>query len=60
MLFRSACPGKREAILRALDEKNILGGLPIGEDGILWCATEQVTREQLDTAIAAVREVCGK
>lgn len=58
--FVTACPGKREAILRALDEKNILGGLPIGEDGILWCATEQVTREQLDTAIAAVREVCGK
>jgi glycine dehydrogenase subunit 1 len=58
--FVTACRGKQEAILKALELKDILGGLPIGDDKLLWCATEQVSREQLDTAIQTVREVCGK
>ncbi len=58
--FVTACGGKREAILKALEAKDILGGLPVGEDQLLWCATEQVSREQLDDVIQTVREVCGK
>ena len=47
---------KQEQVLRALEDKGILGGLPI-EQGVLWCATEKVTRAQLDLAIATVKEV---
>jgi glycine dehydrogenase subunit 1 len=58
--FVTACGGKRDVVLKALEQKDILGGLPIGDDQLLWCATEQVSREQLDTAIQTIREVCGK
>ena len=47
---------KQEQVLRALEDKGILGGLPI-EQGVLWCATEKVTRAQLDLAITTVKEV---
>ena len=58
--FITTCGGKREAIIKALEEKDILAGLPVGDDELLWCATEQVSREQLDDAIQTVREVCAK
>ena len=48
---------KRDAVLAALDAAGILGGLPIGEDEILWCATEKNTKAQLDEAVAVVKEV---
>ena len=35
----------------------ILGGLPI-EQGILWCATEMNTKDEIDALEAAIREVC--
>ena len=44
----------------ALAEGDILGGLPIGEDGVLWCATEKVSRAQLDKAVSIVKEVLAK
>lgn len=47
---------KSEEVLRALEEADILGGLPV-EGGILWCATEKVTREELDRAVSIVKEV---
>ena len=47
---------RRDEVLKALEEADILGGLPIG-DGILWCATEKATRAQLDRAIEVVQEV---
>ena len=50
----------REAILTALAESDILGGLPVGEDGVLWCATEKVSKEQLDKAVSIVKEVLAK
>lgn len=50
------CP---EKLLSALEEKGILGGLPI-ETGILWCATELNSKEQMDTLVAALKEVSGK
>ena len=57
--FVTACAGRRDEILKALAAKDILGGLPLGGDMLLWCATEQASREQLDTAIQTVREVCA-
>lgn len=47
---------KAEQALSALEAAGILGGLPI-EGGILWCATEKVSRADLDRAIAIVKEV---
>ncbi len=48
---------KRDEILAALDAAGILGGLPLGENEILWCATEKNTRAELDRAAAIVKEV---
>ena len=47
---------KAEEILAALEKADILGGLPV-EDGILWCTTEKVSKEQIDKAVAIVKEV---
>lgn len=56
--FVTTCPKDPEMVNRALEEKGILGGLPV-EGGILWCATECCTKEQMDAAAAVVKEVCG-
>ena len=40
----------------ALEKADILGGLPIPE-GILWCATEKVSKAELDRTAAIVKEV---
>lgn len=47
---------KADAVLEALEKAGILGGLPIPE-GILWCATEKVSKVELDRTAAIVREV---
>ncbi|MGM9628495.1 MAG: aminomethyl-transferring glycine dehydrogenase subunit GcvPA [Faecousia sp.] len=47
---------KAEAVLEALEKADILGGLSI-EGGILWCATEKVSKAELDRAVAIVKEV---
>ena len=33
---------------------------PIIEDGVLWCATEKVSKADLDKTVAIVKEVCAK
>ena len=47
---------RRDEVLKALEDAGILGGLPIGE-GVLWCATEKQSREELDRAVSIVKEV---
>lgn len=49
---------KTEEVLKALEEKDILGGLPV-EGGLLWCTTEKVTKEQIDKVVEIVKEVLG-
>lgn len=49
---------KAQTILEALEKQGILGGLPLGEYEILWCATEKNTKAAIDLAAAVVREVC--
>ena len=49
---------KASEALKALEEADILGGLPV-EGGVLWCATEKASREALDRAAAIVKEVCA-
>lgn len=59
--FVTVCPkgeGKDSAhILQALGKKGILGGLPLSDREILWCATEMNTKEEMDEAASIVREV---
>ncbi|MGI6152558.1 MAG: aminomethyl-transferring glycine dehydrogenase subunit GcvPA [Christensenellaceae bacterium] len=43
-------------ILSALDAQGILGGLPLNERDILWCTTELNTKDELDKAIAIIKE----
>ena len=47
---------KSDEVLAALADADILGGLPV-DGGILWCATEKVSKAALDKAIAIVKEV---
>ena len=55
--FVTAIP-KAEEVLSALENADILGGLPV-EGGILWCATEKISKAELDKAVAIVKEVLG-
>lgn len=50
------CPCK---MLKALEDNGILGGYPT-DKGVLWCVTEKVSKEELDRAVAIVKEVYGK
>ena len=49
---------RAEEVLTALENADILGGL-IVDGGVLWCATEKISREQLDKAVSVVKEVLG-
>ena len=49
---------KADEVLKALENANILGGLQV-EEGILWCATEKVSKVELDKAVVIVKEVLG-
>ena len=55
--FVTTCPVKPEKLTAGLEARGILGGLPI-EQGILWCATEMNTKDEIDALEAAIREVC--
>ena len=50
---------KVDEVLKALEEADILGGLPV-EGGVLWCATEKASKAVLDKTVAIVKEVCAK
>ncbi|MDR1943454.1 MAG: aminomethyl-transferring glycine dehydrogenase subunit GcvPA [Synergistaceae bacterium] len=57
--FVTACPGDLGAILKFLEERDILGGLPV-DGGILWCVTEMNGREQIDELVKALKEAVKK
>ncbi len=46
-------------VMEALERQGILGGLPI-DGGVLWCATEKVSKDVLDQTIGIVKEVLAK
>ncbi len=48
---------KSDEYLDALQRKGFLGGLPISDHEILWCATEKNSREEMDTLASIVMEV---
>lgn len=57
--FVTKTPVKPEKLMDALEKEDILGGLPV-EGGILWCATELNSREQMDDLVSVLKEVSGK
>lgn len=56
--FVTECPVGPEALLSALEKKDVLGGLPLPDGGILWCATELNTKAEMDLVAETAREVC--
>ena len=57
--FLTGCPIDPDTLCRALEPDGILAGLPV-EGGILWCCTELNSREEIDTLVKRIREVCAQ
>lgn len=55
--FVTICPISQNIILSSLDEENILGGLPLKNNRILWCCTEKNTKEAMDKVINIIKRV---
>lgn len=58
--FVTECPVEPNVLMAALEAKSILGGLPLPDGGILWCATEMNTKEEIDLLVSVLQEVSGK
>ncbi|MGI6045292.1 MAG: aminomethyl-transferring glycine dehydrogenase subunit GcvPA [Eggerthellaceae bacterium] len=54
--FLTTYSGDFEKLERTLADKGILCGLQV-EGGILWCATEMNSKDDIDALVSAVREV---
>lgn len=58
--FVTDCPVDSMLLDQALAEVGMLGGLPLEDGKILWCATEMNTKQEIDVLVSYVREVCNK
>lgn len=54
--FLTECPADPEKLMQHLESHGILGGYPL-DGGILWCATEMNTKEEIDQMITLIGEV---
>lgn len=55
--FVTDTKGKADAINTALDKEGILGGLKLSDNEILWCATDVLTKCDIDKVVKIVKEV---
>ena len=55
--FVTTCPGDPARVLEGLARRGILGGLPLEDGNLLWCATEVNTKGEIDALEQALREV---
>lgn len=55
--FVTITKNKSSMILEALEKENILGGLKLNDNEILWCATEVNTKDEMDKVAHIIREV---
>ena len=53
--FVTSCPGA-EKTLELLEKHGILGGFPLSDKEILWCVTEENTKEEIDSLVRILRE----
>jgi glycine dehydrogenase subunit 1 len=58
--FVTGCPIEVKTLMSALEEEGILGGLPLSDGGILWCATEMNSKEEIDLLVSRIKEVSCK
>ena len=52
--------GDVDYLMKELEQRGILGGYPLGESRILWCATEMNSKEEIDLLIRNIEEVLGE
>ncbi len=45
-----------DKLLSALEQQGILGGYPLADGGILWCATEKNSKEEMDRVVEIIRK----
>ena len=55
--FVTRCPVEPGKLLVHLEAAGYLGGLPLADGSLLWCATELNTKEEMDALAALVKEV---
>lgn len=55
--FVTRSPGKAYERMKALEKFGILGGYPINDRDIIWCATEMNSKEDIDELIDVLKEV---
>ena len=55
--FVTTCPEDPARVLEGLARRGILGGLPLEDGNLLWCATEVNTKGEIDALEQALREV---
>jgi len=48
---------RHKELFNRLEDLSILGGLPLDEHKILWCVTEQNSKESIDLLLQAITEV---
>ncbi len=54
--FRTVCPVDYIKVEKALDEKDVLGGLLLKDGTVLWCVTEKISKQEMDLALNAIKE----
>ena len=57
--FVTKTPINSAELSKTLIKYDILSGLPLEEDTMLWCATEMNSKSQIDELVAAIKEVCA-
>lgn len=57
--FLTTAPADADQIMSVLEANGILGGLPV-EGGILWCATEMNTKQEIDAMIQLIQSARSK
>ena len=55
--FITDCPCGSQKLMKALESHGILGGLPITENAVLWCATEMNTKKDMDDVVTIAKAV---
>lgn len=58
--FVTDCPMDTQTLMKHLEANGMLGGLPLSDGGILWCATEMNTKQEIDKLISLLQEVCAR
>lgn len=54
--FVTTSPVNASVLVEKLEKYDILGGLPLGEDRILWCVTELNSKEDMDFLAEKIKE----